>query len=98
MKEKSFRKEEVLQIKNKIFEKIRKQIDDYTKYDYNLIFAEIVFTDYEVFNSFEHLNNEIQYFISHLDILFGEAEFHLILKMGNIWNDFDLKNGTYKKL
>jgi len=98
VKEKAFRKEEILQIKNKIFEKIRKQIDDYAKYDYNFIFAEIVFTDYEVFQSFEGLNQEIQYFISHLDILFGQAEFHLILKMGNIWNDFDLKKGTYRTL
>ena len=87
-----------MQIKNKIFEKIRKQIDDYAKYDYNFIFAEIVFTDYEVFNSIEVLNKEIQYFISHLDILFGEAEFHLILKIGNMWNDFDLKKGTYQTL
>lgn len=98
VKEKVFRIEEMVQIKNKIFEKIRKQIDDYAKYDYNFIFAEIVFTDYEVFNSIEVLNKEIQYFISHLDILFGEAEFHLILKIGNMWNDFDLKKGTYQML
>lgn len=98
IKEKNFRNEEIVQIKNKIFEKIRKQIDDYSKYDYNLIFAEVVFTDYEVFNSIEILNQEIQYFISHLDVLFGEAEFHLILKTGNVWNDFDLKRGTYQTL
>ena len=96
VKDKAFREEEIIQIKNKIFEKIRKLIYDYTKYDYNFIFAEIVFTGYGELDEFDRLNKEINYFISHLDIIWGEAEFHLILKLGNNWNDFDLKNGTYK--
>ncbi len=98
VKEKAFRKEEITQIKNKIFEKIRKQIDDYTKYDFNFIFAEIVFTDYEGLDQFEKLNQEIKFFISHLDVIWGAPEFHLILKVGNTWNDFNLKNGIYRSL
>lgn len=93
VKDKSLREEEIIQIKNKIFEKIRKQIDDYNKYDYNYIFAEIVFSDYKEFEKLEELHNEINYFVSHLDIIWGKAEFHLILKSGNKWNDFNLKTG-----
>ena len=47
VKDRTLREEEIIQIKNKIFEKIRKQIDEYNKYDYNYIFAEVVFADYE---------------------------------------------------
>lgn len=98
VKERAFREEEITQIKNKLFEKIRKLMDDYTKYDINLIFAEIVFTAYEALNVSEKLNQEIQYFISHLDVVFGEAEFHLLLKIGNLYQDFDLKRGKYHTL
>lgn len=98
VKEKAFREEEMIQIKNKIFEKIRKQIDDYNKYDYNFIFAEIVFTDYKELEKIEKLNEEIRFFISHLDVIWESREFHLILKVGNIWNDFNLKKGTYRLL
>lgn len=95
VKEKENRKEEMIQIKNKIFEKIRKQADDYTKYDENFIFAEIVFTDYNELERIEELQKEINFFVSHLDIVFGQAEFHLILKLGNTWTDFNLKTGTH---
>lgn len=98
VKDKSLKEEEIIQIKNKIFEKIRKQMDDYNKYDYNYIFAEIVFTEYEALNEIENLNREINFLISHLDGAFGNDEFHLILKMGNNWVDFDLKDRSYTLL
>ena len=93
IKDKALRDEEITQIKNKLFEKIRKQIDDYRKYDYNYIFAEVVFADYEELDKLEKLNEEIIFFVSHLDVIWSNAEFHLILKIGNSWNDFDLKRG-----
>ena len=98
VKDKSLKDEEIIQIKNKIFEKIRKQIDDYNKYDYNYIFAEIVFTAYEELEHFEKLSKEINFLISHLDAIWGNAEYHLILKVGNHWADFDLRRGEYKVL
>ena len=48
-----FSDEEVTQIKNKIFEKIRKQFDDYHIYEYNCIFAEIVYSGYKEFSSYD---------------------------------------------
>ncbi len=95
VKDAMFSNDEVIQIKNKIFEKIRKQLDDYQKFDFNYIFAEIVYSGYKEFNSYDELNNEISYYVSHLDANFGKIEFHLILKNGNNFVDFDLKNGKY---
>ena len=98
IKYEEFSDAEVVQIKNKIFEKIRKQLDDYKKFDFNYIFADIVYSGYKEFNSYDDLNNEINYFVSHLDVNFGSIDFHLILKVGNSFVDFDLKEGTYKKI
>ena len=94
-KDKKFSDAEVAQIKNKLFEKIRKQFDDYQKFDCNYIFAEIVYTGYKDFESYDKLNDEINYFVNHLDLSFGEKEFHLILKNGNNFIDFDLCEGHY---
>ena len=96
VKEECFEKEEIIQIKNKIFEKIRKQLDDYQKYDVNYIFAEIVYTGYKQIESYSDLSNEINSYVSHLDVNFDKTEFHLILKNGNVFVDFDLKNRSFK--
>ena len=98
VKDKCYEQEEIVQIKNKIFEKIRKQLDDYQKYDVNYIFAEIVYTGYKQIESYGDLSNEINYYVSHLDTNFDKTEFHLILKNGNVYVDFDLKNRNYKFL
>ena len=95
LKEANFKDDEIVHIKNKIFEKIRKQLDDYQKFDFNYIFAEIVYTGYKEFSSYDQLNEEIQYFVSHLDANFGNNEFHLVIKKGNRFIDFDIKNRTY---
>ena len=96
IKSEEYREEEIIQIKNKIFEKIRRQIDEYEKYNENYIFAEIVFSGYKEITSYEELSEEINYFVSHLEVNFGENTFHLILKNGNIYADFDLKNGNVR--
>ncbi len=98
LKETEFKEEETIQIKNKIFEKIRKQLDDYQKFDYNYIFAEIVYTGYKEAHMYETINDEIKYFVSHLDANFGNSEFHLILKNGNRFVDFNIKDGTFKDI
>ncbi len=96
IKEENFEQEEIIQIKNKLFEKIRKQLDDYQKYDVNYIFAEIVYTGYKQVESYADLSDEISSYVSHLDVNFDKTEFHLILKNGNVFVDFDLKNRNYK--
>ena len=89
----------IIEIKNKLFEKIRKLIDDYTKYDENIIYAEIVTpkffrTDEEI----EKLNEEIKFYIAHLDGINDEREYKLILANKDKWTSFNLKDGTYIQL
>ncbi len=98
IKDQTLKEEEITQIKNKLFEKIRKQMDEYTKFDGNYIFAEIVFTGYQAFSNLHKLNEEIHYFVSHLDVSFGNSAFHLFLKTGNVWTNFDLKTGQYEMI
>lgn len=93
-----FEAEEIVFIKNKIFDKIRKLMDDYQKFDINYIFAEIVYSGYKEISSYEDLNNELKFFVSHLDVNFGKNEVHLVLKNGNVFVDFDIKNGTFTRL
>lgn len=95
VKSEEFKDEEIIQIKNKIFEKIRKQMDDYQKFDINYIFAEIVYSGYKEIKSYDVLNNEIQYLVSHLDGNYGNIDFHLFLKNGNRIVDFNIKEGTF---
>lgn len=86
----------IIEIKNKIFEKIRKLIDDYTKYDVNVVYAEIVTpkffnTDAEI----QKLNDEMKFYISHLDGINDEREYKLVLANKDSFTVFNLKNGTY---
>lgn len=93
------KKEYLVEIKNKIFEKIRKLIDDYKKCKNNIIFVDVVsslyFSDEEDIKS---LNEELKFYISHLDGFSDEGEYNLVLKSGECWTSFDLKNGKYKKV
>lgn len=86
----------IVEIKNKLFEKIRKQIDDYNKYNQNIIYAEIVTQKF--FNSEEEikkLNEEIKFYVAHLDGINDANEYKLILSNKDNWTEFDLKAGTY---
>lgn len=91
--------EYIIEIKNKIFEKIRKLIDDYTKYTKNIIFVEIAsplyFTnEYEI----QKLNDEMKFYISHLEGFLNGREYELILKTAANWTVFNLKDGSYETM
>ena len=91
--------EYIIEIKNKLFEKIRKLIDDYAKYDENIICAEIVTPRF--FNSDEEikqLNEEIKFYIAHLDGINDDNDYKLILSNKEKWTIFNLKNGTYVQM
>ncbi len=93
------KKEYLVEIKNKIFEKIRKLIDDYKKCKNNIIFVDVVSSLY--FSEEEdiiNLNEELKFYVSHLDGFSDEGEYNLVLKSGECWTNFDLKNGEYKKV
>ena len=78
--------EQILQIKikNKIFEKIRKMFDEYSNFDENIILAKIVSPEYFIeMSDIEAFNQEIQFFVSHLEVNFSDSkEYLVLLEMG----------------
>ena len=88
-----------IKIKNKIFEKIRKLFDEYSKYDENIILADIVSPEY--FGNVDDIikfNDEITFYINHLEENFDEKDYILILKIGEKIGKIDLKKHTYEVL
>ena len=84
-------------IKNKIFEKIRKLLDDYCKCDINIIYASI--TSPEYFGDIADIDEfvkEIQYYMAHLDANLAYREYKLVLKMNQKWIEIRLNDGSYK--
>ena len=86
-------------IKNKIFEKIRKLLDNYQKYDINVIFAEITSPEYfEDITNLDKFSKEIMYYIEHLEGDLSALEYRLIIKINKKWVEINLKDGTYKTI
>ena len=82
-----------IKMKNKIFEKIRKMFDEYENYDRNIVLANIVSSQYfENINDIASFNNELIYYINHLEENFNEKEYILLMKLDKKWIKFDLKN------
>ncbi|MBQ9266679.1 MAG: hypothetical protein IJ217_00070 [Clostridia bacterium] len=89
--------EYIIEIKNKIFEKIRKLMDDYTKCESNIIFVEIASPLYFTSDTeIQKLNEEMKYYISHLDGFSDNRGYRLVLKTSTNWTSFDLKDGSYE--
>ena len=88
-----------INIKNKIFEKIRKLLDNYQKYDINVIFAEITSPEYfEDITNLDKFSKEIMYYIEHLEGDLSVLEYRLIIKINKKWVEINLKDGTYKTI
>ena len=89
--------EDQINIKNKIFEKIRKLLDDYCKCDINIIYANITSPEYlEDITDIDGFIKEIQYYMAHLDANLTDREYKLVLKMNRKWIEINLNEGTYK--
>lgn len=85
-----------VKLKNKLFEKIRKLFDEYAKYDMNVIIANIVSPQYfESVNDLEKFNEEIAFYMNHLEIDNLDKEYLLLLKIDKKWVKFDLKKHTW---
>ena len=82
-------------LKNKILEKVRKMFDEYVNYDTNVILANVVSPKYfEDLNNIEKFNEELTFYINHLEINTLNKEYILLMKLDNKWLKFDLKNHT----
>ncbi len=88
-----------VKMKNKIFEKIRKMFDDYNNYDNNVILAEIVNSKYlDIIDNLKDFNDELTFYINHLEKEFNEMEYLLLIKIDEAWIKFDLKRHIFTKL
>ena len=85
-----------IKIKNKLYEKIRKQVDEYKQFDSNIIYAEITSPEYfDDITDLETFSKEVIYYLNHLDANTNLATYKLIIKMNSKWLELDLNNGDY---
>ncbi len=83
-------------IKNKIFEKIRKMFDEYQNFDTNIILADIVSAEYlDDLSDVQSLNEELTFYINHLEVDMHENEYYLLLKANDKLIKFDIKNHNF---
>lgn len=88
-----------IKIKNKIFEKIRKQLDEYEKFDVNIIYVDITSPEYfDDITDLDAFSKEIMFYIAHLEENLNTLEYKLIIKINKKWIEIDLKDGSYKAL
>lgn len=88
-----------IKIKNKLFEKIRKQIDEYEQFDLNIIYAEITSPEYfDDITNLESFSKEIVYYMHHLDANTNFATYKLIIKINSKWIELNLNDGSYKMI
>ena len=82
-------------MKNKLLEKVRKMFDEYKNYDTNIVLANLVSPKYfEDANNIEKFNQELTFYINHLEANVIEKEYLLLIKLNNKWLKFDLKSHT----
>ena len=86
-----------VKIKNKLYEKIRKQVDEYKQFDLNIIYADITNPEYfDDITDLDSFSQEVYYYINHLDVNMDFATYKLILKMNSKWIELNLNDGSYK--
>ena len=86
-----------IKIKNKLYEKIRKQVDEYKQFDLNIIYADITNPEYfDDITDLDSFSKEVVYYINHLDVNMDFATYKLILKMNSKWIELNLNDGSYK--
>ena len=74
-------------------------MDNYKKYDINIIFAEITSPEYfEDITDLDKFSKEIMYYIAHLEGNLSLLEYRLIIKINKKWIEINLKNGTYQAI
>lgn len=86
-----------VKIKNKLYEKIRKQVDEYKQFDLNIIYADITNPEYfDDITDLDSFSKEVVFYINHLDVNMDFATYKLILKMNSKWIELNLNDGSYK--
>lgn len=89
----------IAELKNKIFIKIRKLSDEYTKFDNNIIFVEVVSSDFfkQKFDKAK-MCEELNYYINYIEADFSNVIAKLVIKIGNEFVEYNLTEKNYRIL
>lgn len=87
----------IVELKNKIFTKVRKLADEYNKFENNIIFVDVVSSDFfkEQFNK-SQMCEELNYYITHLECDFSNIIVKVVLKLGKEFVEYNLSERNYK--
>ena len=89
----------IIELKNKIFTKVRKLIDDYNKFENNIIFVDVISSQFfkDKFDK-NKMCEELNYFIERMEGNFSNMVAKVILKLGNEFVEYNLSDRNYKLL
>lgn len=89
----------ISEFKNKIFTKVRKLTDDYMKFEDNIIYVEVVSSDFfkEKFDK-QKMCEELNYYTNYIEADFSNSSAKVILKIGNEFVEYNLNERNYKIL
>lgn len=91
--------EYIVELKNKIFTKVRKLIDDYNKFETNIIFVEVVSSKLLKDKlDFNEMCDELNYYVTYMEGNFTQSIAKVILKIGEQFVEFNLTEKNYKLL
>lgn len=87
----------IVELKNKIFTKVRKLSDDYNKFENNVIFVDVVSSNIfkESFDK-NKMCEELNYYVTCIESNFENLSAKVVLKLGNEFIEYDLTNRNYK--
>ena len=86
----------MVELKNKIFTKVRKLSDEYQKFENNIIFVDVVSSDI-LRNKFDknEMCRELNFFVSHIESDFARSNVKVVMKLGSEFIEYNLSRGDY---
>lgn len=91
--------EYIVELKNKIFTKIRKLSDDYNKFETNIIFVDVVSSNILKDNfDMNKMCEELNYYVTCIESNFNNIVAKVVLKIGNEFIEYNLTERNYRVL
>lgn len=89
----------IVELKNKIFTKIRKLTDDYNKFENNIIFVDVVSSNlFKEKLDRNKLCEEFNYYVTHIESDFNNIKAKIVLKLGKEFIEYNLTERNYRVL
>lgn len=87
----------IIELKNKIFTKVRKLSDDYNKFENNIIFVDVVSSNIfkEKFDK-NKMCDELNYFVTCIESNFNAIDAKVVLKLGSEFVEYNLTERNYR--